>query len=343
MRCVACLCALAVPSMIALLSGCGSSSFSGSPSSGSPSSGSPSGASVYVIENVGSGTSASILQFPAASSGSVLPAATLLLPTAFNVTSFALDGSGQIYVGGELSINGPFEILVYAAGATGSATPMRTIVDGFGFPEALCVDASGLLYVGGPSSIYVYSSTANGAETPMRTIQGALTQLYFQTAIAVDASGAIFATNDNGPILAFSPGATGNVAPARVITPTSGSLFYWVALDASGNIFAIDNQTPASGALPTVASVVEFANGATGAATPMKTITASALTYGGGLTLDSGGNVYLVNASFSGTISSPTVAYSVLGFGPTASGNVTPTVNFTSSAWPDAGAAIAVR
>jgi hypothetical protein len=324
--------------MLVLLAGCGSS-----PSSGSPSSGPQSGTSVYVLEDTASGNPASILQFPASSSGSVSPVATLLLPTAFNATSLALDGSGQIYVGGELSINGSYEILVYAADAAGSATPVRTIVDGFGFPESICVDASGLLYVGGPYSIYIYASTANGAAAPVRTIQGSLTQLYFQTAMAVDVSGTIFATNDNGPILAFSSGAAGNVAPARVITPTGTSSFYWVALDASGNIFATEDQTPASGSLPSVASVVEFANGATGAATPMKTITASSLTDGGGISLDSNGNVYLVNASFSGTTSSPTVAFSVLGFGSAATGNVTPSVNFTSSAWSHAGAAITVH
>jgi hypothetical protein len=301
--------------------------------------------SVYVAQ--GSTTSDSILQFSATASGSVSPSATLLAPTSLQVFAVAVDSSGQIYVAGQLSQTGPFEILVYPAGSAGSATPTRTITQTFfGAPSAMIVSSSGLLYVTGYSSaIAVYSSTASGSAAPMALIQGSATQLGVEYDIAVDPSGNIYVTNDTaaGTISVFAAGANGNVAPIRTITPASSSTFAGIAFDSSGNLYAVENQTPASGAFPSVASIVEFAPGATGAATPTKTITASALTDCGGLTRDSVGNLYLVDATFSGVSPNVSIVTSVLGFGPNASGAVTPGINLTSSAWTLGGGEIAVK
>jgi hypothetical protein len=59
--------------------------------------------------------------------------------------------------------------------------------------------------------------------------------------------------------------------------------------------------------------------------------------------MDAAGNLYLINAVIGGTQSSPTYAPEVVGFAPTASGDVAPGIVFTSSAWTDSGNALAVH
>jgi hypothetical protein len=154
----------------------------------------------------------------------------------------------------------------------------------------------------------------------------------------VDTTGKIYVSNigeTNGNILVFAAGATSADAPVLTIsspaaTATSASIFYGLAVDGSGNIFAVldsgtfdssGNETSASGAIE------EFAPGAT---TPTKTISGSAIgfTYAGELRVDSVGNAYVIAA----TVVNNADAFSLLGFGPSATGNATPGLTITSTA-----------
>jgi hypothetical protein len=349
---------LPVLALAILLAGCGSSN-SNSNSGGNSGGTAPSGqlasggaTTGYVIQG---GTSYSILEFSATATGSVSPTATLLLPSSFEATAVAVDSSGQTYVGGQLLIYvagqlspaSPIEILVYPAGATGAATPTRTIIQNLCcIPIAMTVDSSGSLYVAGSGAVAVYPSTANGSATPTALIQGSATGLNSDNDIAVDSSGNIYVTNyfpQYYIITVFAAGATGNVAPVRTITLPSSSIVTGLAVDSSGDLYTIENQLPTNGPFSTGASIVEFAPGASGAATPIKTITASALTDGFGLSRDSAGNLYLVNETATGVFPNVSVVDSVLGFGPTASGTVTPGINLTSTAWNLAGGQMAIK
>ncbi len=329
--------------VLLLLAGCGSSPSSGI-GSGTPLT-SGGATSIYVIQNTSTGTNNSILQFPASSNGTVSPSSTLLPPAAMNVGALATDSSGQIYVAG--TISGQYEVLVYAAGASGSATPLRTIIENAAnvvIPNSLAVDSAGAVYVLGPSSLGVFAANANGTSSPIRLIQGALTQLNSPNEVTVDGTGNIYVTA--GAILIFASGATGNVAPTRVITTAIPfSTFTGIAVDSASNIYMTENTSivnPLTGGISTAATLVEFSSGASGAATPTKSVSGSAtgLTLAGGLSRDNAGNIYILNV-FIPTTGSAT--FNVLGFSPNATGNVGPGINFNSSAWTDPGEQIALK
>src|SRR5207248_434248 len=90
----------------------------------------------------------------------------------------ALDGAGNIYVANE----GNSTITVYAAGASGRATPMVTIAGGntgLSSPSGIARDGAGNIYVTNFSgnSITVYPAGASGNATPTATIVGGNTGL----------------------------------------------------------------------------------------------------------------------------------------------------------------------
>jgi hypothetical protein len=313
--------------------------------------------SLYVIQQSAPGAN-SILQFSATANGSVAPLSTLTLPAALTPLFVTTDTVGRIYVGTTPAAGGAGQILVYAAGASGTAAALQTILGSatlgqgtFTSPNYLAVDSAGLLYVfDGGTSISVFAAGANGPATPIRQIVGALTQLTSgpgSTGIAVDQSGYIY-VGDPAPsssltddILVFSPGATGNVAPARVLN-VGGSLaaIEGLDVDAAGNLYVA-----AAGAIGV------FAPGATGRDQPVRTIQlpftltnppTSGVTPNS-IRVDAAGNIYAKC-----TLYPPTIAYTavpaIASFGAGAMSPIapldpydftalTPTTTITSSAW----------
>jgi serine/threonine protein kinase, bacterial len=226
--------------------------------------------------------------------------------------------------------------------------PLRTIEPGSnGLPVSLAVDSSGQIYVANAMStnnnIVVYSSTANGQSTPVRLIQGTLTQINNLASLTVDATGNIYATAQAnagagtapGLLLMFAPSANGNVAPARVLTVTSG-IFDGVAVDFGLNVYAVE-EFPAG----TNPAIVEFAAGAVGAATPIRSISGPVTDIGipGGLRCDNAGNLFVTNA----LVTSSSISFSVLGFNSVASGNIPPTIQFSSTDWTAAAPELALQ
>ncbi|PYO70626.1 MAG: hypothetical protein DMD64_16905, partial [Gemmatimonadetes bacterium] len=99
-------------------------------------------------------------------------------------------------------------ITVYAAGASGNATPTATIAGGntgLNFPNGVALDGAGNIYVvnefsgsaGGPGTITVYAAGASGNVTPTATIAGGNTGLSIANGIAVDGAGNIYVTSGN--------------------------------------------------------------------------------------------------------------------------------------------------
>jgi hypothetical protein len=303
--------------------------------------------SLYVIQEPPS-VAASILQFSATANGSVAPLSTLTLPTGYTPLFVTTDTSGKIYVGTAPSTGVAGQVLVYAAGASGAATPLQTILGSatpgqvtFGNPNFLAVDSAGLLYVSDGTSISVFASGANGPATPIRQIVGALTQLssgatMFAGAVAVDRSGYIYVGNNyfyfgNGPgeeILVFSPGATGNIAPARVLNlDASVVTAAGLDVDAAGNLYVMGGG-----------GIGVFAPGAAGNDQPVRTIDyPSTPTFYSlsSVRVDAAGNIYTAGIAIPAT--SPTVPV-IASFGagaasPSALTKLTPTTTITSSAW----------
>ena len=181
----------------------------------------------------------------------------------------ALDGAGNIYVANE----GNSTITVYAAGASGRATPMVTIAGGntgLSSPSGIARDGAGNIYVinhaasfsGG--SITVYAAGATGNATPVATIAGDNTGLSFPVGIALDGAGNIYVANfSNSTITVYAAGASGNATPMATITGPGLNGPFGIALDGAGNIYV----TNFSGN-----SITVYPAGASGNATPTATI-----------------------------------------------------------------------
>jgi sugar lactone lactonase YvrE len=247
---------------------------------------------IYVIEQ---DTSAnySVLEFSttlpshSTSVATVNPVATVNAPANTSFSGLAIDGQGYLYVSAtNLTPPTTPEILVYAPGATGTATPVRTLT-GPTLGAAIAVDASGQLYTYGGLGISVYAAGATGNAAPLRTIAGNQTLLAFEGSIAIDSAGNIYvAGTDATSILVFSSGANGNVAPASVIQGAATGIFdlYGLAVDSGGDIFVKAGGSSSD--------ILEFATGANGNVSPSKKIEMGSPTTN--LAADSSGDLFTI-------------------------------------------------
>ncbi len=342
---------LAVPAACtALLSGCASSTPATTPTAAPLASG---GASTAYVLQQASVQMPSVLGFPATGNGSVAPTTlSALIPVGYlKVTGMTTDSTGQIYMGGTIA-DGSEQIQSFAPGLTGTQLTTREF---FAYPSyppvyAMTTDSTGQLYVAGAYNISVFPPTANVTNATLLRIVS-LPTMQVPTDVAVDTAGNLYvscnsvgAATLSGSIFVFAPGASGPAVPSRTIT--SEALFAGLAVDGAGDIFAVENTaiSNAPGVVNTE-KLVEFAPSATGAATPIKTISGSAtgMTFGGAVRVDSVGNLYLVNISITGTTQAPTTLASILTFGPTASGNEPPAGTMTSSTWNSPGLQLALK
>ena len=356
------------------LAGCGSSnSASGGSGGGGVTGGTPlvtgGGKDIYVMQREPSSDVAqSILDFAADSNGSLTPKGTLLPPAGAQIYSIATDSAGQIYLGGSaIDSNGYSlaQVFVYAPGATGQATPLRKInliddiqdTDYFYLPFEMAVDSSGRLYVVGVGVIGTFPANANGDTPAITTVLYPEEQVSVDSSeigpmgVAVDGSGNIYLASylpgidQPGYIYEYSAGASGNATPLRAIQ-TQG-IPYGLALDASGNIYtSLDTLTLNStgGITASANQIVEY-GGPAGSPVIVKTIAGAAtgLAFGSGPQIDQAGNLYLVSVVTSGTGTDATYTNNVVGFAPTATGNVEPGIVFSSSSWTNAGLQMALH
>ena len=142
--------------------------------------------SVYVANAGGN----SITVYAASATGNAMPMATIAGSNTglSNPFGIAFDAAGQLYIANCGCLGGGVaSITIYAAGATGNATPMATIAGsntGLTSPAGIAVDAAGRLYVTNlagngisVNSITVYAASATGNATPTATIAGSNTEL----------------------------------------------------------------------------------------------------------------------------------------------------------------------
>ena len=329
----------ALPLLLIVLSGCGSSPSSNSGGNTGSNSGttgplvSGGAASVYAIQNAGLNGNSYVLQFVAGANGAVSPTNTLTLPTGFSADGVAVDSSGQIYVCG-LGVT-QSQILVYPVGSSSPTRTINTPSNG-----AITVDSAGLVYLAGNASVSVYSSTANGSAIPIRVITAPATQLAtgYPENLSVDSTGSLYVATTNtaetsGNVLVFPPNANGNTNPTRTISLSN--VPFGAVADSAGNIYVSENS--ATGTPP--AFIAEFSAGST---TPAKTITlSSTASQIGGLEVDSVGNIYAI--MYTGTVPSTTGTFSVIALGPTSTGTISPTKQMTSTALSAGYTQIAIR
>jgi hypothetical protein len=218
--------------------------------------------------------------------------------------------------GGTSLVSFPFD-------ANGDVAPIATIAgDQTNLTQAVAVaaDSQGDLYVAVPLAILVFAPYATGNVAPMRTIAGttALPTTDEFVGVAVAPDGTVYAASEltsgttrSPKILVFSPGADGNVAPARTITgPTTGmQAVLALGLDSSEVAEADATQ-----------KVFFFDPLATGDVAPTRTLsTGSGLATG--MALGSNGKLFVAQYNFS---SSALVAWA-----PGASGTTAPLATVT--------------
>lgn len=301
-----------------------------------------------------------ILQFPRSGTGSITPTATITGPSGVQFDALAIDQSGSLYaMGGTYSAacgsadHSGVEIVVYAPGATGKATPARTIAgSATGLPssciayvyDAIDVDSAGNIYVpegvavgSGPSGlvypgILVFSPTANGDVAPLKSIAGPSTTIEGPNyQIAVDSAGTIYVANfsPSGPgyVTMFSSSATGDAAPTGTLAGSNTMIYNidGIAVDHSGNIYVASlaqAQAP-NPPLSGTPSILVFSAGSTGNVAPIRIISGPATTMGelGTLRVDSAGNIYVLSG----------LGSTLLKFSPIAVGNVAPSASISLS------------
>ncbi len=248
-----------------------------------------------------------LVVFSASADGNVAPVQTIAGPhTGLNDPGgVQLDSRSNIYVANAACCDSnpvPPSITVYAPGATGDITPIRTIAGSattLSDPSDVAFDGSDNLYVanfrGGPfpgvGTILEFAAAADGNVAPIVTIGGPHTGLSLPNALTLDGMGNIYVANfergpcgPSGSVTVYAQGASGDIAPIFSIggdkTGLNGPL--GIALDSSGKIYVANQQN----------SVTVYAAGAHGNVAPIQKIDTPGFSpYG--IALDSSGNIYV--------------------------------------------------
>lgn len=255
-----------------------------------------------------------VVGYPIGSATANSPVSALLLPSPLVAWRVTTGPGNELYVIAYNTSESGAEVLVYAAGASGSAAPTR-VIDLADFPQSLFVDASGNLYLASNVNaakyivVSVYGPDATGQAEPVRTFESPTNEQPID--ITVDSSGYIYLAGmpdydaGNLPysfIDVYSPDAEGSATPSRSI---SFAVFInGIAVDGNGNVFASVESSLATGvSMPTSVAVEEFSPQASGYATPTQVIPlpeqaagpdAAGLigTGGGAVHFDGAGNIF---------------------------------------------------
>jgi hypothetical protein len=324
-----------------------------------------SGETLYFIVptiNGASGQPSLVVGFPTNESGAVSPSSTISIPSNLTPLALATDSSGTLYVVCNQSSSsgaGP-EILVYSSANTAL---LRTI--NLGLPstvdiDSIAIDSTGQIYVATSitGQVEIFAANASGNATPIRTIQWDPTQFSGGIDLAVDSAGELFVLGylhgavgtlaNPTEVVVYAPNAGGSAAPIRTIVGTDALLAYGsssISVDPAGNLFALIATSTAT--TPSIPVVAEFAAGANGNAVPIKTITGNYNETSVGpthLLVDASDNVYVfgqyinltgIPITTPGSNPAPTPPAFVAVFPATATGTVTPSIQFTSTAIAD--------
>jgi hypothetical protein len=162
-------------------------------------------------------------------------------------TGFGVDRQGQVFIASQTAqeYGAQGSIDVFAAGADGNVPPIRTLYGqkGVRAPTAIALDPLDSLYVTnqGYAAIRVYPPGAKADTSAVRLIGGAETRLLSPVGLTLDRAQRLLVADLGAGILVFARGATGDVAPRRVINPTMRHYPLkrprLIALDSGGSMY----------------------------------------------------------------------------------------------------------
>jgi len=168
-------------------------------------------------------------------------------------------------------------VIAFAANASGNVSPVVTIAGSnttLTNPDSIALDAVGNIYTANDSgtTVAVFSPHANGNVAPKKTIGGTKSHLGPTEGLLIDPSGNLWVTDfrDNA-ITEYAAGTHGNVTPIDTISGSDTQLDTptGMAMDSSGRLFVANPYGPYAG------SIVAFASGSSGDATPVVSISGS--------------------------------------------------------------------
>ncbi|MBV8530896.1 MAG: hypothetical protein JO104_06230 [Candidatus Eremiobacteraeota bacterium] len=163
-----------------------------------------------------------VTEYKAGSNGNVPPIAIVNDRGYF--AAIALDVNGDLYTLGQDYVSSsscPYSIHVYSPSGSGftlvqDITGPSTQVPPLG---GIAVDSNDNIYVSSGNKVLVYAAGSNGDAAPLDVITGSKTRLSNTVAVAVDASGDIYATSISPParVTVYPPGSNGNALPSQDI------------------------------------------------------------------------------------------------------------------------------
>ena len=216
----------------------------------------------------------------------------------------ALDRESRLYVGNSgVSPSALSSITVYAAGAAGDATPIRTLSGGPKYdessaPERLGFDSHDSLYVKTQATVSVFAPGATGASEPARYIMRIVPGHQFATVhtpqlFALDPHDTLYAMSGD-TVMVYAPGYSGTEpAVRRIAGPRSGVRgVTGLALDNRGWLYLAERGSHMDSSLIRV-----YAPGADGDVPPTRTIMGprTRLRFPAGMALDRKRRLYVAN------------------------------------------------
>jgi hypothetical protein len=324
-----------------------------------------SGGGIYVLNtSVGPNGIPNVTTYAAGSSGDAVPIATITsnFTGIYGAYGVALDSIGNIYV---MNGNVHDSVAIYPAGSYATGGPPASTISGNNTgleePYGIALDSSNNIFVlNYLAGITMYPAGSVGNVPAVATISVDGNGKTFPTAIAVGPDDNLYVTSAPNTkchgrgnarschpigvasVAVYPAGSNGFVNPSAIIKGSHTKLGtpLGVAVDHNGKIY-VANEGPSKCTRnfcgPTgPSSVYVYAPGGNGDVKPIATISGAAtgLLYPFAITLDSNGNIYVLNVNAPGFGCPACDQHSILIFAAGSDGNVAP---MAAIAGPSAG------